>query len=228
MKLVFDIETTGYPFGDLSESQQEFLLRYAEKERDQKFREEKVNDVKRYLNLYPLTAKICSLALFNIQSGKMFIMYEGAKGKSWEIPERNLKYVALPEKEIIEMFWNYAGEAEQLISFNGRNFDLPFLMIRSAILRVKPSKNFLRRKYDSKNHIDLLEKFTYYGLTKKFNLDFYCHAFGIKSPKSNGITGMDINELYKSGRIKEIAVYCGEDVRATFELYKVWNTYLNI
>ena len=199
MKLVFDIETAGYPFGDLSESQQEFLLRYADKERDEKRREEKTADVKRYLNLYPLTAKICSLALFNIHSQKMFIMYEGAKGKPWELPERNLKYVALREKEIIEIFWKYAGEAEQLISFNGWNFDLPFLMIRSAILKIKPSKNFLRQKYYSKNHIDLLEKFTYYGLTKKFNLDFYCHAFGIKSPKSNGVSGMDINELYKSG-----------------------------
>ena len=51
MKLVFDIETTGYSFEDLSESQQEFLLRYADKERDQKYKEEKTADVKRFLNL---------------------------------------------------------------------------------------------------------------------------------------------------------------------------------
>jgi predicted PolB exonuclease-like 3'-5' exonuclease len=228
MKLVFDIETAGSRFKDLSESQQEFILRYAEKESDLKRREEKAAEAKRYLNLYPLTAKVCSLALYNIHSEKMFVMYEGIKGKSWEVPERNLKYAAFPEREIIEMFWNYAEEAEQLISFNGRNFDLPFLMIRSALLKIKPTKNFLRRKYHSKNHIDLLEKLTFFGLTKKFNLDFYCNAFGIESPKSNGITGMDINELYKSGKIKEIAVYCGDDVRATYELYRIWDTYLNI
>jgi predicted PolB exonuclease-like 3'-5' exonuclease len=228
LKLVFDIETTAYHFGELSESQQEYLLRYADREADDTIREIKTAEAKRYLNLYPLTAKVCSLALFNIHSQKMYVMYEGVKGKLLEIPERNLKYAALPEREIIEMFWNYAGEAEQLISFNGRNFDLPFLMIRSAMLKIKPSRNFLRRKYHSKTHVDLLEKFTYFGLTKKFNLDFYCHAFGIESPKSNGITGMDINELYRSGKIKEIAVYCAEDVRATYELYKIWNDYLNI
>lgn len=228
MKLVFDIETAAYRFEELSESQQEYLLRYADRETDDKIREGKTADAKRYLNLYPLTARVCSLALFNIDSRKMYVMYEGIKGKPLEIPERSLKYAAMPEKEIIEMFWNYTGEADQLISFNGRNFDLPFLMIRSAMLKVKPSRNFLRRKYHSKTHIDLLEKFTYFGLTRKFNLDFYCRAFGIESPKSKGITGMDINELYRSGKIEEIAVYCGEDVRATYELYKIWNDYLNI
>jgi predicted PolB exonuclease-like 3'-5' exonuclease len=63
---------------------------------------------------------------------------------------------------------------------------------------------------------------------KKFNLDFYCNAFGIKSPKSHGITGMEIKELYKAGKTREIALYCREDINATFELYKIWNSYLNI
>ncbi|RPI68397.1 MAG: 3'-5' exonuclease, partial [Ignavibacteriales bacterium] len=31
-KIVFDIETCAFPFESLSESQQEYLLRYAEKE----------------------------------------------------------------------------------------------------------------------------------------------------------------------------------------------------
>ena len=34
MKLVFDIETVGFQFDNLTESQQEFILRYADKEPD--------------------------------------------------------------------------------------------------------------------------------------------------------------------------------------------------
>jgi predicted PolB exonuclease-like 3'-5' exonuclease len=101
-------------------------------------------------------------------------------------------------------------------------------MIRSAMHKIKPSKNFIKNRYDSSSHIDLLEQFTFYGITKKFNLDFYCHAFGIESPKSKGITGMEVKELYKAGKVKEIAVYCGEDVRATYELYKIWEEFLFI
>ncbi len=74
----------------------------------------------------------------------------------------------------------------------------------------------------------MLEQFTYYGLTKKFNLDFYCRAFGVESPKSQGISGMEVKNLYDAGKIKEIAVYCGKDVIATYELYKIWDEYLNI
>ena len=83
-------------------------------------------------------------------------------------------------------------------------------------------------RYHSTQHIDLLEKLTFYGLVRKFNLDFYCHAFGIESPKSKGVTGMEVKELYKAGRIKDIAVYCGEDVKATFQLYQIWSEFLDI
>ena len=30
------------------------------------------------------------------------------------------------------------------------------------------------------------------GAARRFNLDFYCKAFGIESPKSHGVTGMDV------------------------------------
>ena len=106
--------------------------------------------------------------------------------------------------------------------------DLPFLMIRSAMMGIKPSVNLINNRYNITKHIDLLDQFTFYGISRKFNLDFYCHAFGLKSPKSKGITGMEIKELYKAGRIKDIAIYCGDDVRVTYELFKIWETYLNI
>lgn len=41
MGIVIDIETVGFELENLAESQQEFLLRYAEKESDQIIRENK-------------------------------------------------------------------------------------------------------------------------------------------------------------------------------------------
>ena len=101
-------------------------------------------------------------------------------------------------------------------------------MLRSAIHQIKPAKNLVSKKYDSTLHIDLLEQFTYYGLTRKFNLDFYCQAFGISSPKSKGISGMEVKNLYEAGRIKDIAVYCCDDIYATYQLYKIWSEFLNV
>ena len=229
MQLVFDIETAGVNFETLSESQQEFLLRYAEKEPDKELREQKKDEAKRYLSLYPLTAKVIVIGLLHTEMEKAVVLYEGSEAEGNVVTEDELVvYKPLPEKEMLETFWKYAAKTNRFISFNGRNFDLPFLMIRSAKLKVKPTVNFIKSRYDKTNHIDLLEQFTFYGLTKKFNLDFYCQSFGIESPKSKGVSGMEVKQLYDAGRIKEIAVYCGEDIRATNELYKIWDEYLNI
>lgn len=59
------------------------------------------------------------------------------------------------------------------------------------------------------------------GAARRFNLDFYCKSFGIDSPKSHGVTGMDVNTLLAEGRHPEIAEYCLRDVRATVWLCQI-------
>jgi DNA polymerase elongation subunit (family B) len=226
-RIVFDIETCAYPVSSLSESQREFIFRYAEKERDEETRAEKLDEAERYLSLYPLTSKVIAIGMYDIESGRSVVYFEGEPEANWTIEEKSIKYIGCTEAEMLRTFWEIMEKTGQVITFNGRNFDVPFLMLRSAMLKVKPSKNFMANRYD-KIHIDLLDQLTYYGLTKKFNLDFYCHAFGVESSKSKGVTGMEVKTLYEAGRIKEIAIYCGEDVRATYELFEIWNKFLNI
>jgi 3'-5' exonuclease len=206
MNLVFDIETVGCEFETLSESQQEYLLRFAEQESDFTKKEHLIEEAKRYLSLYPFTSKIIALGMMNTENEKIMVLYEGNENEEWVGEDSDVKYKPMDEHQMIKYFWKYADKSEKIISFNGRSFDIPFIMIRSAFQKIKPSRNLMKNRYDSSLHVDLLEQFTFYGITKKFNLDFYCHAFGIESPKEKGITGMDVKELYKAGRIKDIAV----------------------
>lgn len=228
MKLVFDIETVGFDLNSLSESQQEFILRYSEKETDNELKKRKEDEAIRYLSLYPLTAKVVAIGMLNTETEHSMVLYEDSEEEEWNSENDEVQYCSYSEEKMLYNFWEYAKIADAVITFNGRNFDLPFLMMRSAILKIKPTRNFIRKRYDNKSHIDLLDKFTQYGITKKFNLDFYCQSFGIESPKSHGVSGMDVKELYNAGRIKEIATYCGHDVAATYKLYKVWEEFLNI
>jgi predicted PolB exonuclease-like 3'-5' exonuclease len=228
MKLVFDIETVGCELEDLDESQQEYLLRFAQKEKDPESKKAKEEDAIRYLSLYPFTAQIIAIAMYNVDTGKTLVLYQGSEDEEQVFDDNSIKYKPLSEVEMITTFWSYAKQAKRIISFNGKQFDIPFLMLRSAIHKIKPSKNYIKNRFESKEHIDLIDKFTFMGLTRKFNLDFYCKSFGIKSPKASGITGMDVKEMYKSGKVKELALYCADDVRATYELFKYWNEYLNI
>jgi DNA polymerase elongation subunit (family B) len=227
-RIVFDIETCSYPFESLTESQQEYLLRYAEKEKTEELRNEKREEAIRFTSLYPFTARVVAIGIFDVEKEKSFVYYNDESGEEWSSEEKKIQYKGVPEQEMIKSFWRIIDVTDQVITFNGRNFDVPFLMLRSALLKIKPAKNLVGKRYDSSLHIDLLEQLTFFGLTRKFNLDFYCHAFGIESPKSKGISGMDVKNLYEAGRVKDIAVYCGEDIFATYQLYRIWNEFLNI
>ena len=44
---------------------------------------------------------------------------------------------------LLREFWKLVREAGTIVTFNGRGFDGPYLMIRSAILGVEPSRNFV-------------------------------------------------------------------------------------
>ncbi|GJQ64536.1 MAG: hypothetical protein SCALA702_35890 [Melioribacteraceae bacterium] len=224
MKLIFDIETAGYDFENLAPSQQEFIMRYAEKESDPKIREQAISDQKRYLSLYPFTSEIVSIGMLNISSGNTMVLYRG--DEEWESEDGRIKYSGGSEEQILNKFWEYISKVAGIISFNGKHFDAPFLVMRSAMLKIKPSVNIAAAKYRSKNHIDLQDELSFYGNIRKFNLDFYCHAFGIKSPKTDEFNGMEVRELFKAGKVKEIAKYNAEDVRATYELYKIWEEFV--
>lgn len=225
-RIIFDIETCAYPFESLSESQQEYLLRYAEKESDPGKKTAMADDAVRYTSLYPFTAKCIAIGIFDVEKEKSFVYYENEKQEEWKSEDGKVQYKGLREKEMLESFWRVIDAADQVITFNGRNFDIPFVMLRSAILKVKPSKNLIQNRFVTSSHIDLLEQFTFYGLTRKFNLDFYCHSFGIESPKSKDISGMEVKNLYEAGRIKDIAVYCSKDIYATYQLFKIWEEFL--
>jgi hypothetical protein len=74
----------------------------------------------------------------------------------------------------------------------------------------------------------LLEQFTFYGALRKFNLDFYCKSFGIESPKTHGVTGLDMKQLTEEKRFREIAEYNLRDLYATAELFRRWEKFLNV
>ena len=106
------------------------------------------------------------------------------------------------------------------MSFNGRGYDGPVLMIRSAQLGVTPSRNLVPYRYDLSDHCDLMEVLSFQGATRdRFSLDYWCRRFDVESPKGK-IDGSQIARAYREGRIEDIGEYCLRDVRATAELFR--------
>jgi hypothetical protein len=219
--VVFDIETLALPLDAFDEIQQEYLLKFADTDEKRELELQK-------LNLSALTAQIIAIGMINPESmgGKVF--FQSDKKEKFLSEDNKVEFISGDEKEILQLFWDTIQHYDRYITFNGRSFDNPFLMMRSALAGVVPTKNLMPYRYDAKEHCDLLEQLTFYGVTRKYNLDFYCKAFGIKSPKSEGITGLDLGPLYREGNFHKIAEYCIGDVIATAKLFKQWNEFLNI
>lgn len=220
-RVVFDIETLGFPLDSFDAESQTYLLKFADTE-------EKIEDVKKNLNLHALTAQVLCVALFNPDTKQGKVFFQSDTKDQYFSQDNTCQFQSGTESEILKSFWDVIPKYDQFITFNGRSFDCPFLMIRSAMLHVKPSRNLVPYRYESKIHCDLLEQMTFYQATRRFSLDFYCKQFGIESPKAKGITGLDMRRLYEERRFRDIAEYCYGDVVATAELFHRWNEFLNV
>ena len=229
-KLVFDIETSALSLESFDSTQVEYLFRDAERLPDEVSRQARRMELKQQLNLWPLTARIVCIAMLNAEScrGKvLFTVQEKPQPGEETAP---VEFVpCLDEIELLRAFWDVARHYESIVTFNGRGFDVPFVYLRSALLNVPITrKDWLGYRYQTEPHCDLAEQLTFYnvsgrdGAAKRFNLDFYCKAFGIDSPKAHGVTGCDVNALIATGCYREIADYCLRDVRATVLLYQIW------
>lgn len=217
--IIFDIETIAQDFDKLDQASQRYLLKGADTEEEQKKAIEQ-------MSLWAPTNQIIAIGMLVAETEKGAVYFQSKNEKIGDFEEDNIKYSSGNEKEILEKFWKAISHADKFITFNGRGFDCPVLMLRSAFLEVKPSKNLMPYRYSAELHVDLLEQLTFYNTARKFNLDMYCKAFGIESPKSHGITGLDIKPLFEAGEYEKIARYCAGDLRATRDLYLRWVEYM--
>src|SRR5512141_535722 len=197
-KLVIDIETVGIPWEELDPYVREYLMKGLS--------DGDAEETRR--------AGGRSCALYEVP-GQTDVRVEKAGARTW---------ISGTEKQILEKFWEFFDSDSRFISFNGRRFDGPFLMIRSAINGITPRRDLVGYRYGFHPNCDLREALNFFGTVNsrqfKFNLDLACKVFGVQTSKGEGIDGRSVETWYRAGRHREIADYCLEDVRATAELYE--------
>lgn len=236
---VFDIETAPLEWDSFDEAQHEYLLRGATTTEEQEKK-------KAEMALSPMTAQVVCLGIIHFEKDESGDFIEKKRSAYYQdnsidegefiredLPE-GYNYIRCSEKTLLGNFWKLLklNPRLHLISFNGRTFDAPFLMLRSAVLRVKPTRNLMEgTRFNYPLHTDLIDELCFYngsqsGATRRYNFDFFTKAFGVKSPKSEGVDGSKVAEYFRNGRGKEISEYCLRDVQATWELFQIWKEYL--
>lgn len=125
------------------------------------------------------------------------------------------------EREIISNFIQYFEKSmPNLVSFNGKNFDMPLICMRAMKYGFSMPTYFDRRnkwenyraRYDEKFHLDLLQVLGYGS-----KLDSVCKMLGM--PGKYDVDGSEVHELYYQGEHLKIDEYCQSDVLNTYLVF---------
>jgi hypothetical protein len=214
-QIAFDIEVAGYQWDEVDEITRGYLLQRARSE------EERASAPERTA-LFPGLGKVIAIGMWNLEKDRGLCLLEGkpAEAQEWN-RVAHADVFRGSERDLLGRFWEIVERKRpRLISFNGRAYDGPILMIRSAQLGLKTSANLCGNRYNLNTHVDLDEVLRFHGAWREqYKLDYWCRRFDVESPKGS-IDGSQIARAYREGRIEEIGEYCLRDARATGQIYK--------
>ena len=213
--LVFDIETV--PATDkrkVPATIAESLGKYADR---------KEMDTHAVMGLSPFFGKVISLAFgegdVDIAEQKVTVLVvpppdrkEDLDYPDWIRP--------MTEVDLLRAFWVLASASTTVVTYNGRGFDVPFLITRSLVHVMPERVDLISNRYTLRPHLDLYQVLAQAGRdTGPRNLDTVCWALGIESPKGK-MDGSMVAPAYEKGNIEDIAVYNRADVTATTLVYQ--------
>lgn len=136
------------------------------------------------------------------------------------------------EKSLIQAFLDYLNKHQpKLVSYNGRGFDLPMLLLRAMKYKLNANAYFeennpqfnkskwenYRQRYCERFHIDLLESLGNYGSVRNLKLDILANLVGF--PGKYDTNGAQVLQMYYAGQQEKIDEYCQSDVLNTYGLY---------
>ena len=128
------------------------------------------------------------------------------------------------EERLVREFWDRVERFEKgcLVSFNGRQFDLPVLELHALRYGLSAGRYFgdrgPRHRYAPEKHFDLYDFITNYGAYRvRGGFDLLLREIGL--PGKGKIDGSQVQELWDAGRLEEIHEYCRRDVIQTYFLF---------
>lgn len=211
--VAFDIEVAGLEWEEVDEATRHYLMARKTRGGDE--------DIQNRLALIRGLGRVVAIGMWNLDKDQGAVLVHGS-GCKWEdfgeVP--GTKVFRGNERELLTEFWRLAQEWGTVVTYNGRGYDGPVLLTRSAMLDVKPSRQLAGYRYSVKEHCDLMEVLNFMGAAREsYSLDYWCRRFGVESPKGK-MDGSMVASKARAGRYDEIAEYCLRDTRATADLFQ--------
>ena len=122
------------------------------------------------------------------------------------------------EIDILDHFWDRmrTWHAPYLITHNGLSFDLPFIWKRSVVHQVPPTMEFRLARFRTDTVYDTMMVWANWDMRNAVSLGVLSQALGLKSKSGSG---HQVFDMWKSGKLKDIAAYCLDDTYLTYACY---------
>ncbi len=122
------------------------------------------------------------------------------------------------EQEALTDFTRFADERQpDLVTFNGRSFDLPVLASRclryGIPFRYYYQSRDVRYRFSPEGHLDLMDFIADFGAARSSRLDVIAKLCGM--PGKVGVDGKDVGPMVHAGQIELVRAYCLCDVVQT-------------
>lgn len=142
--------------------------------------------------------------------------------RSYAIRRLGVLGAAGSEPEILRDFAKFMRKHRpELVTFNGRGFDLPVIALRclrhGVPLREYYRRAAVRRRYTAEGHFDLMDYLADFGATRASRLDTIAKLCGM--PGKIGVDGKDVAPLMQAGRLADVESYCLCDVVQTAAVF---------
>jgi len=190
---------------------------------------DKIND---NFALMPLTGKITAIGFMSDYKPDNVSMTEiehlDTVGRVWY---KVLTLADSTEEEMLIAAWRIIGEymddGHRLVSYNGREFDIPFMVRRSMLLQVGkpsnlPSLKDLNNQYSTRYHLDLFHELHTYNERRGFKFiaqQEWAYRMGLVN-EIKGSHGAECIAMYQTGDWGGIIAHLLSDLTKTMLLQK--------
>jgi 3'-5' exonuclease len=128
----------------------------------------------------------------------------------------------LDEPRILRQFWEmmagFSVQFDRVVGHNVMGFDWPFIIKRSRVHGIRPSRSLSLAKYRSQPFYDTMMEWDQWAWQSRSSLDTVAKALGLGG-KAAGMDGSQVYPLWKDGRHREIYDYALQDARLTRAAY---------
>ena len=126
------------------------------------------------------------------------------------------------EAGVLSAFSDFMRKNEpDLVTFNGRSFDLPVILQRSLRHGVPMGwfygRSDYRYRYSVAGHMDLCDLLAEHGAARYISLDAAARLIGL--PGKTGVDGSQVEGLWHAGQAETLKNYCLSDVAQTAFLF---------